>query len=153
MHKSKFSSDAEFLCLLSQDIPHYFISCFSRLAPAAALLTMKLAGGVISESYRNLQKCIGFFLLKLILVTFNLCLQPAEQLMEIFFTSCYRGKQKGKAISTEPHHECGFSAMPVGWFGVVSEWQQIWFYQRSRHLKRLPHCTAQLKGLWDVEQL
>lgn len=121
MHKSKFSSDAEFLCLLSQDIPHYFISCFSRLAPAPALLTLKLAGGVISESYRNLQKCIGFFLLKLILVTFNLCLQPAEQLMEIFFTSCYRGKQKGKAISTEPHHECGFSAMPVGWFGVVSE--------------------------------
>lgn len=92
MHKSKFSSDSEFLCLLSQKIPRNFISCFSRLASAMALLTLKLAGGVISESYSNLQKYI-FFLLKLILMTFNLfCLQPVEHLLEIFFTSCYRGK-------------------------------------------------------------
>lgn len=41
-----------FLCLLSQNISHYLMSCSSKLALAKSLHTFKLAGeGVISEKY------------------------------------------------------------------------------------------------------
>lgn len=77
------------LCMFSQNISCYYISCFGRLVLAQSLQASRLAEGeVISKSYRNVTEMLFkfFFFFKVHMGTFNLfCLQPFKELK----TSCY----------------------------------------------------------------
>lgn len=108
-----------FLCLLSQNISYYLMSCFSKLALAKSLHTFKLAGeGVISEKYIMHCKNASIFSFQKNLRAHLTCSisNLFNRLLRFFFSP---GAAKRQQLKNHTMSTSLFQSMPGDWFWVV----------------------------------